>query len=151
MPSHKIDLTLIGLYGGSRITDDDASALFSAWTGSPPGGDLVVAGEIGNKLKTKGLVKVRGGRFALTPEGRKIIVEMVTNCPNKYNVTEEMPTYRQIKARAKRRPRQSLVKKASLDLKTAVSKAEDDAIKNVKTEVRQSLSAPGVVVRTAGF
>jgi hypothetical protein len=135
----RIDLTLIGLHGGSRITDDDASALFSAWTDSPPGGDLVVAGEVGHKLKTKGLVKTRGGRFALTPEGRKIIVEMVTNCPNKFNVTEEMPSYRQIKARAKRRPLQSLVKKASLEPKTAMSAAEADAIENVTIELRSVL------------
>jgi hypothetical protein len=138
MPSHRIDLTLIGLPSGlmsrHRVSDDEARSLYDAWAASPPGEAIVASSDVGAALRAKGLLQARGGGFALTPEGRKVIVEMVTHAPNAFKTSEEMPTYRQIKARAKRREAQSLVKKAARDRRMILVKAAN--------RLREAVRAP---------
>ena len=118
-----IDLRLVdlpGLFKQNRISDDEALALYNAWRDTPPGEDIVADGSSMRTLVSKGFLKPRGrqegtaSKFALTQEGRMILVEMVTNLPNALTPDAEMPTYSKIKSRAKR-ARQTFLKKASYD------------------------------------
>lgn len=115
-----IDLTLIGLPGGflprgNLISDAEAKVLYEAWRSSPPGEDLSIANVHAKPLVSKGLLRKKSlqgsAQYSLTPEGRKILVEMVTNEPSRFCPDSNMPPYREIKAKAAR-ARRSFIKKA---------------------------------------
>lgn len=129
MPS--IDLTLIGLPNffmkKNKITDEEATTLYKLWASSPPGQDIVAEGASVNNLITKGLLKPRsiqeGSRYALTQEGRIILIEMVTNMPSFLKVDKELPKLSSIRSRAKRE-RQTFVKKAEREAPPVIVKIE---------------------------
>jgi hypothetical protein len=121
MPS--IDLTLIGLPDflkpRNKISDEEAITLYKLWASSPPGQDIIAEGAAVRSLIAKGLLRQKGmqegaSRFALTAEGRIILIEMVTNLPSMLKQEAELPKLSKIRSRAKR-ARQTFVKKAELE------------------------------------
>jgi hypothetical protein len=118
----QVDFTLLGLPSFSflrrnAVSDEEAVKLYEMWAKSPPGGEIVAARAEAKALEAKGLIRARGMqegtacRFALTPEGKKIIIEMVTNVPNSFQADAKLPSYSKIKSKAKR-ARQTFIKRA---------------------------------------
>jgi hypothetical protein len=118
-----IDLTLIGLpsvRSKPRVTDSEASTLYKLWNSSPPGQPISAKRSEVRNLISKGLLQSKGDstRFALTPDGREVIADMVTTTPNKFKVGAEMPSYKEIKQRALR-AKQTFIKRAMKAIKEA--------------------------------
>jgi len=93
------------------LTDEEARVLYDLWKTSKLGDRRFVPGrsEI-NSLKAKGYLS-GAMELELTPRGKKVIVEMVTNEPSVLEKSSEPPPYSKIKAAAKKRPRQSFLQK----------------------------------------
>jgi len=131
----QIDFTLIGLPNfmkPNRVSDEEALLLYKTWSDSPPGSDIIAEASKVRGLVNKGLLKSRGmqegmgSRFALTSDGRAILIEMVTNLPSSLKEDAKPPAYSDIKSRRARSGKQTFLKKAERD-------------------------TPGVVVRIEGF
>jgi hypothetical protein len=118
-----LDLIMPRLYiDATRLSDTEASTLYKLWNSSPTGARAFRVPEgIDSRtifaLKTKGYVSGFGDSLELTDKGRKILVEMVTNEPNALEKKSEISYSKIQEKKAHQRPRQSLVKRASAEVK----------------------------------
>ena len=100
-------------------TDSEATALYSLWKESPPGGvdRFIVPAQhkpLINAWKAKGLVHGFSDSLELTDKGRKLIIEMVTNEPNSFEKKAQMPRYSDVRAK-KEALKEARVKKSSIN------------------------------------
>lgn len=88
-------------------TDKEASALYNLWKSSPEGTDVFSSKDkdMVQSWKIKGLVDGMSSSLALTDKGRKLIMDMVTNEPNRFDKSAESPRYNKIKAAQKDKKR----------------------------------------------
>ena len=100
----------------ASLSDSEANLLYRLWKNSPVGTNKFAVNEESDQkiiasLKVKGFLAGFSGALEFTDKGKKIIVEMVTHQPNGFDRRATEISYSQIKAKASKRPRQSLVKK----------------------------------------
>lgn len=127
-----LDFLLPKLYvDAAKLSDKEASTLYTIWNDSPPGSkSFNLPPNADSKtvfaLKTKGYIAGFGSSIELTDKGRKILVEMVTNEPNALEKKSEISYSRIQEKKANLRQRQSFTKKAS-------SEKEGFNLKNSRT------------------
>jgi hypothetical protein len=115
------------------LSDSEARVLYEAWEKTPPGSKVLDAKSIGDKylasLNKKKYIEHRVDGFVLTEEGRKVIIEMVTNQPNAFDKKASPPSYSQIKNKSA-----SMKKRAILKRKKAYNlrEAKKDALRITK-------------------
>lgn len=124
--SQFMDILLIRrLVEQHAISDSEAKALYEAWKQSPPGSKVLDANRLGEKylssLNRKKYISQNGDKFILTEQGRKVIIEMVTNQPNAFEKDPQPPSYSEIKKKASdvRKKAQRRGRKMSFNLKEA--------------------------------
>ena len=100
--SQFMDILLIRkIMDNFTLSDSEAKALYDSWKNTNPGSKYLDANAIGEKhlssLNKKRFIERKAEGFVLTEEGRKVIIEMVTNQPNAFDKKAQPPAYSEIK------------------------------------------------------
>jgi len=114
------------------LSDSEAKVLYEAWANTPPGSKILDSKSIGDKylssLNKKRYIERKADGFVLTEEGRKVIIEMVTNQPNAFDRKASPPSYSQIKSKSASANKRAMKRKKAYNLK----EAKKDALRITK-------------------